>query len=81
MSNKEIVYWKTKDGTSLNVDDMDINHVRNAFKMLIKAYHRLLGSYMDLVLENHSKNKTGTNGDIAEFFNDEQDNLINHNDE
>lgn len=33
---KEPVYWTTKDGIKMNVDDMDDNHVRNAFKMLLR---------------------------------------------
>ena len=34
MSNK--VYWTTKDGQKISVDDMDINHLRNTLKMLIR---------------------------------------------
>lgn len=34
---KEIVYWVMKDGVSISVDDMDINHLRNTLKMIIKA--------------------------------------------
>lgn len=33
MSN---LYWTTKTGVVMNVDDMDDNHVRNAFKMLLR---------------------------------------------
>jgi hypothetical protein len=29
-------YWKTKDGQKINIDDMDINHLRNALKMIIR---------------------------------------------
>jgi hypothetical protein len=75
--NKEIVHWKTKDGRLLSVDDMDNNHVRNAFKMLIKNRNALLKAYMDLVLECGSRNSIKLNGEIAQFFNDEQDNLTN----
>jgi hypothetical protein len=31
------VYWTTKDGQKISVDDMDINHLRNTLKMLIKS--------------------------------------------
>lgn len=34
--SKEPVYWITKDGTKMNVDDMTDNHVRNAFKLLLR---------------------------------------------
>lgn len=37
MKNKEIIYWTMKDGKKISVDDMDINHLRNTLKMLIKA--------------------------------------------
>ena len=30
------IYWTTKTGVVINVDDMDDNHVRNAFKMLLR---------------------------------------------
>jgi hypothetical protein len=30
------VYWKTKDGRVMDVDDMSDTHVRNAFKMLLR---------------------------------------------
>jgi hypothetical protein len=29
--------WKTKDGKLINVDDMDITHLRNALKMLMRV--------------------------------------------
>lgn len=34
--NKEIVYWKMRDGRLISVDDMDINHLRNVLKMIIR---------------------------------------------
>lgn len=34
--SKEPVYWTTKDGRKMNVDDMGNNHVRNAFKMVLR---------------------------------------------
>lgn len=33
----EKVYWTMKNGQKINVDDMDINHLRNTLKMLIRA--------------------------------------------
>ena len=30
-------YWTMKDGKKINVDDMDITHLRNALKMVIRA--------------------------------------------
>jgi hypothetical protein len=34
--SKEPVYWTTKSGTKINVDHMDLNHLRNTLKMLIR---------------------------------------------
>ena len=53
---KEPVYWTTKDGTKMNVDDMDDNHIRNAFKMLLRNIEKLktnaekksLGEFLEL---------------------------------
>lgn len=36
----ETIYWKQKDGKLISVDDMDLNHLRNTLKMIIKANQR-----------------------------------------
>jgi hypothetical protein len=33
---KKPVFWTMKNGQEINVDDMDINHLRNTLKLLIK---------------------------------------------
>jgi hypothetical protein len=59
MSNKEIVYWKQKDGKLVSIDDMDTNHLKNVLKMIVK---------------NSNKHKVQKefklNGDMANEFND-----------
>lgn len=35
MSN-QIVYWTMRNGESISVDDMDLNHLRNTLKMIIR---------------------------------------------
>lgn len=30
------VYWKMRNGDLISVDDMDINHLRNTLKMIIR---------------------------------------------
>ena len=32
----EAVYWTMKNGQKINVDDMDVKHLKNTLKMLIK---------------------------------------------
>ena len=36
MSAKEIVYWKQHNGVLISIDNMDINHLRNVLKMIVK---------------------------------------------
>jgi len=60
-------YWKTKDGQKINIDDMDINHLRNALKMIFRN-----------IKANQQKQKLTPkfqlNGDIAQdHFNQMQD--------
>lgn len=76
MENK--VYWKKSNGTSISVDDMDENHLRNALKMLIRRHERVLteaneivDKYNRLIKVSHVKPNTFTlKGDIAQMFND-----------
>lgn len=53
---KELV-WKMRNGELISIDDMDINHLRNTLKMIIR---------------NHKKAKTKVkfqlNGDMANEF-------------
>jgi hypothetical protein len=60
--SKEIYYWKQKDGTLIDVDQMSMNHLRNTLKMLMRnnnARKKLLQS-----------NTFKLNGDMANEFND-----------
>ena len=54
------IYWTTKTGVVINVDDMDDNHVRNAFKMLLRNINALKAKSTPFQL----------NGDMAQLFND-----------
>lgn len=58
MSN---LYWTTKTGVVMNVDDMDDNHVRNAFKMLLRKIQS----------PPQRKYKFEINGDIANMMIDD----------
>ena len=33
--------WKMRNGRLISVDDMDINHLRNVLKMIIRNNHKL----------------------------------------
>jgi len=61
MENR-IYYWKTKNGDKINVDEMDITHLRNTLKMIIRN------------MENQPKRiNFKLNGDIANDFNDQME--------
>lgn len=81
---KEVVYWKMKNGVSISVDDMDINHLQNAFKFLIKRhsqvlqhtnniiqkYNDVVDDYNALVKKSKHVQETFTlKGDMAQEFN------------
>ncbi|HEY8362196.1 MAG TPA: hypothetical protein VIK77_04860 [Tissierellaceae bacterium] len=48
MSNQPI-FWKTRNGRLVSVDDMDTNHIKNAFKHLIKHHQRVVQQANELV--------------------------------
>lgn len=33
----ETIYWTMRNGQKISVDDMDINHLRNTLKMIIRS--------------------------------------------
>jgi hypothetical protein len=35
------IYWTQKNGVKISVDEMDINHLRNTLKMIIRNIERL----------------------------------------
>ena len=41
MKDNSPVYWKIRNGRLISVDDMDINHLRNVLKMIIRNNHKL----------------------------------------
>ena len=57
------VYWTTKDGRVMNVDDMSDTHVRNAFKMLLRNIEKLSK-------KPKPSPKFTLAGDMAQEFND-----------
>lgn len=48
------VYWTQKNGQQIDVDDMDINHLRNTLKMIITNQRKV------------NKPKFEIHGDIAQ---------------
>jgi hypothetical protein len=56
--------WTTKDGRVMDVDSMSDEHVRNAFKMLLRTINKLKAE------KQQSLNKFTLKGDMAQQFND-----------
>ena len=67
------VYWTMKNGQKISVDDMDINHLRNTLKMIIRNNEEARKTNKDTPFN--------LNGDMAQFFNDEQDGSLKINEE
>ena len=84
MKDNSPVYWKMRNGKLVSVDDMDTNHIKNAFKYLIKKHEQLVKDANEVVeqynaLVRKRKAERGSasftlNGDIAQsFINDMED--------
>lgn len=85
MNKEDKVYWTTKDGRVLDVDDMSDIHIRNAFKMLLKSLSKNLSK--SLQVAKPKVDNFQLNGDVAQEFNDsfvnedelwEDVNFLNH---
>ena len=59
MSNE--IYWTMRNGQKIKVDDMDIVHLRNTLKMLIR-------NQKTVVVASKPKYKFELNGDIANMM-------------
>ncbi len=60
MKNEEKVYWTMANGQKIDVNDMDVKHLRNTLKLLIRSIN---------AVKQQQKPKTrtfGLNGDIAQ---------------
>jgi hypothetical protein len=44
----DIVYWKQKNGELISIDDMDIQHLRNVLKMIIRKNKEKLKRSSDI---------------------------------
>ena len=60
--SKDIVYWTMRDGKKISVDDMDINHLRNTLKMILRKAQ-----------SEPKPERFRLNGEIAQMFNDDME--------
>jgi hypothetical protein len=73
------VFWKMRNGKLVSVDDMDTNHIKNAFKYLIKHHqnvvqqaNEVVDKYNALVRKRKAERGEASfnlNGDMAQLFN------------
>jgi hypothetical protein len=62
-TNMSNLTWTTKDGTVMYVDNMSDEHVRNAFKMLLRTINKLKAE------KQKSVRNITLSGDMAQQFN------------
>ena len=79
MSNK--VYWKQRNGELIDIDDMDINHLRNTLKLVLRNRETVIKR----IVESKSKRKFKLHGDMANeslesHLSDEDDDRFDFND-
>ena len=60
MSVNQPTYWKLRNGVLISIDNMDINHLRNVLKMIVKNNNK-----------HKEQKKVSLNGDMAQQFNDD----------
>lgn len=60
------VFWKMRNGELISIDEMDVNHLRNVLKMIIRNNHRVQVTQ----LQAKPKVEFKLNGDMANEFNE-----------
>lgn len=56
------VFWRTADNRLISIDDMDLNHLRNALKMIARNIAKAKADRIS------KANEFTLNGDMAEQF-------------
>jgi hypothetical protein len=74
---KDKVFWTTKAGDKIDIDKMDVDHLRNALKMIVRNWE----ARKNLEIQRTSNNEVGSSLDqnkamneileIDEFFGDD----------
>lgn len=60
------VFWRMRNGRLISVDEMDVNHLRNVLKMIIRNREKATQQ-----LQAKPKVEFKLNGDIAQSFNED----------
>jgi hypothetical protein len=62
------VYWKQRNGELIDIDDMDINHLRNTLKLVLRNRETVVKKILKSKRTNFM-----LHGDMANEFNRSQD--------
>ena len=78
-------YWKMRNGKSISIDDMDLNHLRNTLKMIVNNSNKHKDNLEKEAYWKKQNEKVFLNGDMANEFNeshlsDEDDDRFEFND-
>ena len=72
--------WESKDGTIRKIDDMDEDHIRNCINLVSRSIGRktllkllMTGIANELKKKNKHRNEVVLQGDMAQQFNDIQE--------
>ena len=63
-------YWKMRNGELTSIDDMDVNHLRNVLKMIVRNSNK-----------SKEHNTVTLNGNMAQEFNNSFHNTMFNDDE
>lgn len=58
----EILYWTMHNGQKINIMDMDMQHLQNTLKMIVRNNNKIIA-------QRTLKKEFSLNGDIAQEFN------------
>lgn len=79
------VYWTMKNGEKIDIDEMDINHLRNTLKMIVRRAEEVKKDIIKRGLYNEYVRTRGSNfrlnGDIAQMSIDDEENAEYGNEE
>lgn len=79
------VYWTMKNGEKIDIDEMDVSHLRNTLKMIVRRAEEVKkdiikrGLYNEYIRTHGSSFKL--NGDIAQMSIDDEENAEYGNEE
>ena len=63
-------YWKMRNGKSISIDDMDLNHLRNTLKMIVNNSNKHKDKIEKEAYWKKQNEKVFLNGDMANEFNE-----------